>query len=430
MQSPRTLAQTTFRSLRVRNYKLFFFGQGTSLIGTWMQTIALGWLVLDLSDDSGFAVGFVLALQFLPSLLLGPYGGVLADRFDKRRMLFITQIVMASVALVLGVVVVADVVQLWMVYALVLVFGAAQSIDNPTRLSFVSEMVGEDDLSNAVGLNSTVFQFARIIGPSIAGVMIVVIGTGPCFLLNAVSYLAFISALWLMRTDELHRHEPVAPEKGQIRAGVRYIWHTPELRLLLSLTLVVGTLAINFPVVLPLIAKITFDGNADTYSLFTVAMGVTALFGGLFLAHRAEATERVLFAAGLVFGSAILAASFAPTLALFVVALMIVGGGQIIFMATTNTLVQLRADGSMRGRVLAVYLLAVLGSTPIGGPLVGWISQELGPRYGLGIGGVATLGATLVFGGALLRVRKASGPRERDLQADFAPAESTPVVAG
>jgi MFS family permease len=422
MQSPRTLATTTFRSLHVRNYRLFFAGQSTSLIGTWMQTIALSWLVLELSDNSGFAVGLVLALQYLPSLLLSPYGGVVADRFDKRRVLFATQIVMAATALVLGAVVVADVVAMWQVYLVVLVFGCAQAIDNPTRLAFVSEMVGEDDLSNAVGLNSTMFQLARIVGPAIAGVLILVIGTGPCFLVNAVSYFALIAALLLMRPDELHRHEPVPAAKGQIREGMRYIWHTPALRLQISLTFVVGTLAINYPVVLPLIAKITFHGNADTYSLLTIA--------GLFLAHRAAATERLLFASGIVFGSAILAASLAPSLAVFVVLIASVGAGQILFMSTTNTLTQLRADARMRGRVMSVHAMAVLGSTPIGGPLVGWISQQYGPRYGLAIGGVATLAGTIVLGGQLVRLRTRTDLEQREREADFAPVESpAPAIA-
>ena len=288
----------------------------------------------------------------------------------------------------LAAVVISDVVELWMVYALVLVFGSAQALDNPTRLAFVSEMVGPDDLSNAVGLNSTLFQLARIVGPAVAGVLIVLVGTGPCFLVNAVSYVAVIAALLMMDTAALHRSAPVAKEKGQIREGLRYVWRTPELRSLLLLTLIVGTLAINFPVVLPLIAKLTFNGDAGTYSVFTVAMGVPALVGGLVIAHRANPNERLLFGAGVFFGSAILVAACAPSLALFVVAIAAVGAGQIFFMATCNSMTQLRAEPHMRGRVMSVYVMAVLGSTPIGGPLVGWISQELGPRYGLAIGGV------------------------------------------
>ncbi len=422
MASARAVASTTFRSLRARNFKLFFFGQGASLIGTWMQTIALGWLVLDLSDDSGFAVGFVIALQFLPTLLLGVWGGVIADRFDKRTVMVITQSTMAVIAAVLGLLVVTDLVQLWMVYALVVGFGLAQSVDNPTRLAFVSEMVGPDDLSNAEGLNSTLFQLARIVGPAIAGVLIVTIDTGPCFLVNAVSYLAVIAALLAMDTRELHRGAPVARDKGQIRDGLRYVWRTPELRSLLLLTLIVGTLAINFPVVLPLIAKITFGGDADTYSVMTIAMGVPALIGGLVIAHRANPNERLLFGAGLFFGAAITVAALAPTLAMFVVFIAAVGAGQIAFMATCNTMAQLRAEPHMRGRVMAVYVMAVLGSTPIGGPLVGWISEEFGPRYGLAIGGVATFVGTLVLGGMMLRARRATAITEREHQSELAPA--------
>ena len=422
MASARALASTTFRSLRTRNYKLFFFGQGASLIGTWMQTIALGWLVLDLSDNSGFAVGFVLALQFLPTLLFGVWGGVIADRFDKRTVLVITQSVMAATAAVLGLLVVTDVITLWMVYALVLVFGTAQSVDNPARLSFVSEMVGPDDISNAVGLNSTLFQVARIVGPAVAGVLIVTVDTGPCFLINAVSYVAVIIALMAMDTRELHRGAPVSKEKGQIREGLRYVWRTAELRSLLLLTLIVGTLAINFPVVLPLIAKVTFDGNADTYSILTIAMGIPALFGGLIIAHRSNPNERLLFASGLFFGAAITVAALAPSLAAFVVLIALVGAGQIVFMSTCNTMAQLRAAPQMRGRVMAVYVMAVLGSTPIGGPLIGWISQEFGPRYGLAIGGIATFFGTLVLGGMMLRARRETDAAERERQAELAPA--------
>jgi MFS family permease len=422
MASARALASTTFRSLRTRNYKLFFFGQGASLIGTWMQTIALGWLVLDLSDNSGFAVGFVIALQFVPTLLLGAWGGVIADRFDKRTIMVITQTAMALIAAVLGLIVVAGVVELWMVYALVVGFGIAQSVDNPTRLAFVSEMVGTDDLSNAVGLNSTLFQMARIVGPAVAGVLIVTIDTGPCFLLNAVSYVAVIAALMAMDTRELHRGAPVAKEKGQIREGLRYVWAKPELRSLLLLTLIVGTLAINFPVVLPLIAKVTFGGNADTYSLITIAMGVPALVGGLVIAHRSNPNERLLFGSGLFFGAAITIAALAPSLAVFVLLIAAVGAGQIAFMSTCNTMAQLRAEPHMRGRVMAVYVMAVLGSTPIGGPLVGWISQEFGPRYGLAIGGIATFCGTLVLGGMMLRARRATDDAEREHQSELAPA--------
>jgi MFS family permease len=422
MLSAKSLASTTFRSLRTRNYKLYFMGQSVSLIGTWAQTIAIGWLVLDLSDNSGFAVGFVLALQFLPVLLLGAWAGVLADRTDKQKLLVITQAVQAAVALALGLVVITGVVQLWMVYALVVCFGVAQALDNPTRMAFVSEMVGTNDLANAVGLNSTMFQLARILGPAVAGVLIVLIGTGPCFLLNAVSYAGVIVALLAMDRRALHRGAPIVRAKGQIREGLRYMWRNPELRSLLCLTAVVGTLAINFPVVLPLLAKITFHGNADTYSLMTIAMGVPALVGGLVVAHRANASELVLFASGLCFGAAILVSALAPSLALFVLFIAVVGGVQIIFISTCNTMVQMRADPQLRGRVISVYVMTVQGSTPIGGPLIGWISQEFGPRYGLAVGGIATIVGTLVFAGIMLRARKATDADTRDRQTGLAAA--------
>lgn len=422
MASPRAIASTTFRSLRTRNYRLYFVGQGVSLIGTWMQTIALGWLVLDLSDNSGFAVGAAIALQFLPTLFLATWGGVVADRLDKRKLLIVTQTSMGAVAAVLGITVVAGVAELWLVYALIVLFGTAQAFDNPARLAFVSELVAEDDVPNAVGLNSTTFQLARVVGPALAGVVILVLGAGPCFLVNAVSFVAPIAALLMMDARALHRGEPVAREKGQIREGLRYVWHTPELRLLLGLTLVVGVFAINFPVVLPLIAKVTFDGNAGTYSVMTIAMGMLALIGGLFVAHRAEPNERFLYVAGLGFGSAIVVASLAPSLATFVFFIAFVGGFQIIFMASCNTLVQLRSNPQMRGRVLAVYLTAVLGSTPVGGPLIGWVSQQFGPRYGLGIGGVATVVATLVLCTMMTRARGATDDTEREAQTELAAA--------
>jgi MFS family permease len=406
MATARALTSTTFRSLRTRNFRLFFVGQGVSLCGTWMQTIALGWLVLHLSDNSGIAIGAVIALQFVPTLLFGAWGGVLADRFDKRILLVITAVIMTVVAATLGALTLSGVIELWMVFAIVLVAGCAQAVDNPTRLSFVSEMTGPEALPNAVGLNSALFQIARIVGPAFAGVLIVAVGTGWCFVLNAVSFLAVIAALLAMDPSELHRSARVARGKGQIREGLRYIRNTSELRSILLITAVVGTLAINYPVVLPLIAKLTFHGNAETYSWMTVSMGVGALVGALVIAHRQRPTGRLVFLAGLGFGSAIVIASLAPTLALFVFLVAFVGAGQITFLATCQSTVQLEAEPSMRGRVMAVYAITILGSTPIGGPLVGWISQEWGARYGLAVGGIATLAVTLAFARILLRAPK------------------------
>ncbi len=422
MASARGIASTTFRSLRTRNYRLFFVGQGISLCGTWMQTIALGWLVLNLSHNSGIAIGAVIALQFVPTLFLGAWAGVLADRFDKRVLLVLTAITMTVTAGTLAVLTLTGLVALWMVFAIVLVQGLAQAVDNPARLSFVSEMTGPADLPNAIGLNSALFQVARIIGPAFAGVIIVLVGTGWCFALNALSYVAVIGALMAMDVAVLHRNPPVPRAKGQVREGLRYIRETPELRSILLMTLVVGTLAINFPVVLPLIAKVTFDGNAATYSWMTVSMGVGALVGALAVAHKSDPTARVVVVSGIVFGTALCIAAFAPTIALFVFLVAFVGAGQITFLATCQSTVQLESEPSKRGRVMAVYTITILGTTPIGAPLVGWISEQFGPRYGLAIGGVATLAVTLFFARTLLRAPRRASEDE--------PASVDPAITG
>ncbi len=370
----------TFISLRVRNFRLFFFGQMVSQCGTWMQTIALGWLVLHLSHNNGFAIGLLIALQFTPTLLFGVWGGLIADRFDKRTVLLCTQVAMATVAALLAVLDISGLVELWMIYVIVFLFGFALAFDNPARISFVSELVPPAELPNAIGLSSAIFQVARILGPAVGGVLIVAVGTGVCFAVNAVSFVFIIGALVMMRTSELHRGAPLAREKGQVRDGLRYVWRTPELRSMLLLTLVVGTFAINSPVVLPLLAKITFGGDAAVYSWMTIAMGAGALVGALLVANRAQARGNLLFVTGMAFGIAICVASLAPTLGIFIALLTLVGAGQISFLATCNSLLQLTSDPVMRGRVMAVYTIALLGSTPIGGPIVGWVSQQFGPR--------------------------------------------------
>ena len=396
----------TFQSMHVRNFRLFFIGQLISQCGTWMQTIALGWLVVELSDNSGVAVGFAIALQFIPTLLFGVWGGLIADRFDKRTVLLCTQVAMAAVAVLLAVVDLSNVVELWMLYVIVFVFGLALAVDNPTRQSFVSELVPAHELPNAIGLSSAIFQFARILGPALAGVLIVVVGTGVCFVFNAVSFVFIIGALLMMRTSELHRDAPLRREKGQVRDGLRYVWQTPELRSTLLLTLIVGTFAINSPVVLPLLARITFGGEADVYSWMTISMGAGALVGALLVANRAQAGGNLLFLTGMSFGVAICVAAVAPTLGIFIGLLLLVGAGQIAFLATCNSLIQLRSDPVMRGRVMAVYTITLLGSTPIGGPTVGWISERFGPRWGLAVGGIATIIGVVVFGTAFVRARR------------------------
>ena len=385
--------EATFRSLRVRNYRLFFLGQIVSVSGTWMQIVALGWLVLDLSDGSALAVGVVTALQQVPMLLLGAWGGVIADRFSKRRILVVTQAVSAGTSLALGVLAITGHATLVNVGALALLTGCATVVDLPTRQVFLSELVDTDDLINAVGLNSAVFNGARIVGPAGAGVLLLTVGAGWCFVLNGVSFLAVIVALLAMRPDELRRSPLVARAKGQVRAGLVYIVRTPELRANLVLMTVVGTLSINFPVVLPLLAKETFGGDAGTYSLFTVAMGLGALVGALQAAGRRAVNERLLVRAAIGFGVMSCVAAVAPNLGGLLPILVVMGAVNITLFATSNTLLQLRSDPAMRGRVLAVRGVTVLGTTPIGAPATGWICDTFGPRWGLAVGGFAGLAA-------------------------------------
>ncbi|HEY3673737.1 MAG TPA: MFS transporter [Acidimicrobiia bacterium] len=396
----------TFQSMHVRNFRLFFTGQLISQGGTWMQTIALNWLVLHLSHNNGFLVGLAIALQFLPTLLFGVWGGAIADRFDKRKVLLCTQVAMMVVATVLTLVDVSGVVQLWMLYVLVFVYGLALAVDNPTRQSFVSELVPAADLPNAIGLSSAIFQLARVLGPALAGVLILAGGTGICFALNAVSFSFVIVALLMMRPAELHRSKPLGREKGQLTEGLRYIWQTAELRWILLLMLVVGTFAINSPVVLPLLAKVTFHSGPEVYSWMSIAMGAGAIFGALFAANRFDTHGRVLVTTGMAFGVGICVASLAPSLELFIALLVVVGAGQIAFLSVTNSSLQLLSDPTMRGRVMAVYTITLLGTTPIGGPLVGWISDEFGPRWGFAVGGIATILGVLVFGTAFVRARR------------------------
>jgi MFS family permease len=419
-----------FRSLHTRNYRLYISGQILSQIGTWMQTIALGWLVLHLSHNSGFAVGLAIALQFLPTLLLGVWAGLLADRFDKRTVLICTQAAMAVGAIALAVLDLSGAASLAPIYLIIVVTGIAQAIDNPARQSFLPEMVTPPELPNAVGLNSAVFQLARIVGPAVAGVLIVAVGTGMCFAINAVSFVPVIGALLLIRPAELYRSAKVERAKGQVRDGLRYVWRTPELRSALLLTAIVGTFAMNFPVVLPLLAKVTFSGTAETYSWMTIAMGLGALVGALVIASRATARGDVLLMCGLGFGTAVCLAAMAPTVGWFVAISVLVGAGQVAFLATCNSLVQLRSDPAMRGRVMAVYMITVLGSTPIGGPLVGWISQQYGPRWGLAVGGIATLLGVAYFGTAFVRARRTAGD-EPDQELALGPdGEAIAATAG
>jgi MFS family permease len=380
----------TFRSLRVRNYRVYFISQLISVSGTWMQSIAQAWLVLRLTGN-GVDLGIVTGLQFLPMLLFGPFGGLVADRFDKRHLLFATQAGGGLLALTLGILDATHIVQLWHVYVLAAGLGVVNLFDNPARQTFVMEMVGRDDLPNAVSLNSVVMNASRVVGPAIGGLVIVLFSISVCFFVNAVSYVAVLVGLSLMRTADLHRTPPVAKARGQIRDGLRYVWRTPPLRNTLIAMAVIGIFAYNFTVTLALLAKTTFHGGAGTYSLLTSCMGVGAIIGGLLAAHRAKPTRRLLHTLALVFGALLVGVAFAPSLALAMVLIVFMGAASIGFIATANATLQLQAEPAMRGRVMSLYAMAFLGSTPIGAPLVGAIAEWSNPRISMAVGGAATV---------------------------------------
>ena len=388
----------TFRSLAVRNYRVYFTAQLISVSGTWMQTVAQAFLVLRLSPPgrSGLYLGLVTALQFLPMLLFGTWGGLLADRIDKRRLLYATQTTAGILALTLGLLTAFGAVHLFEVFLLACGLGFVNLVDNPARQTFVLEMVGRDDLPNAVSLNSVVMNSARVIGPAIGGALIALVGLAECFEVNAASYLAVIIGLTLMRRRDLFPSTTVARGKGQLREGLRYVWRTPGLRQPLLLVAVVGTLAYNFQVVLALFARFTFHGGAGVYSALTSLMGGGAVVGGLLIATRNRPNIHRLTAIGATFGLLILAVAAAPDLETALVLIFPMGAASIAFIATANATLQLRADPSMRGRVMALYAIAFLGTTPIGSPLVGWISQVSSPRVALAVGGVATVTASVV----------------------------------
>jgi len=402
-------ARRIFSSLRVPNYRLYFAGQAISLSGTWMQSVAQVWLVLDLTG-SGTAIGLVLALQFLPILLLGPLGGVVADRIDKRRLLIGTQVAAALLATSLGLLVLFELVRLWMVYALACGLGFVNLVDNPTRQAFVGEMVGPDDLTNAVSLNSVLVNLARVAGPAGAGALIITVGVAPCFLINAASYLAAIAALSFMRTGQLRRTPPQPRRRGQLGAGFRYVRRTPALLIPLLMMAVVGTLAYEFQVSLPLLARFTFGGDAGTYGAMTALMGGGAVVGGLLTAAAGRRAPTALASMALLFGAVQATAALAPTRGLALAAMVPLGASSIAFLALGNATLQLASAPEMRGRVMALWAVAFLGSTPVGGPLIGWIGGQ-DPRWGLGVGGVATLLCGLLAFRPLARLSNAgSGP--------------------
>jgi MFS family permease len=395
-----------FRSLRVRNYRLYAGGQLVSLTGTWMQRVAQDWLVLELTN-SGTALGIVTALQFLPSLLFGLWGGLLADRYDKRKLLLATQTGLALVALILGVLDVTGIVQYWQVLVLALALGLVSAIDSPVRQSFVVEMVGPDDLTNAVGLNSTIFNSARILGPAVAGVMITAIGTGWAFVANGISSIAVLTGLALMRPAELRPSPAIDRIRGQLRAGLHYVRQRQDLLLTMVLVFVVGTFGLNFQITTALLAKQVFHRSATGYGLLSTALAVGACVGAV-LATRRRTRPSLLFLllAAMAFGLLEILAGSMPGFGATALMLVLVGLAMLTFTTAANSSVQLGVEATMRGRVMALYLMCFLGGTPIGAPIVGWVANTVGPRWGMIGGGLVCM--AMAVGMALYLVRRRS----------------------
>ncbi len=380
----------TFRSLQTRNYRLFFFGQLVSVSGSWMQWVAQGWLVLRLGGG-GLELGLATGLQFFPTFLAGMWGGLVADRFDRRRILVLTQVLAAGVAFTLGALTATDAVRLWMVYLMAFLAGCVLALEVPARQAFVSELVEPEHVANAIALNSANFNAGRILGPAVAAALIAGAGIAWAFLLNGVSYLFVVGALAAMDPDALHLESRQPRARGQLREGLRYVWHTPALRDTILLVGIVATFAFNFTVVLPLLAQRTFHGGAGAYGLLTSIMATGSMLGGLFAASRSAPTRGRIVKNALGLGISMLAAAIAPNLWVEAVLLVPVGGFGIALFATANSFVQGRTPGFMRGRVMALYSLVFLGGNAIGGPVAGWVCEAFGPRAGLVMGGVAGL---------------------------------------
>ena len=409
MTAARRIGAETFASLSLPNYRRYIAGQSISLVGTWMQMTAMSWLVLSLTH-SATDLGIVVALQTLPVLLLAPYGGVIADRVDKRRLMICLQVAMGVQALILGLLTVTHVVRVWEIAALAALLGFNNAFENPARQSFMLELVGAEHLRNAVSLNSTMVNLARVVGPAIGGILIAVLGTGVCFLFNAASFVAVVTSLTRLDTVLLNPTPPMRRGKGQLREGFSYVRHTPELLIPLVMMGLVGCLTYEFQVSLPYMASRGLHAGSSGYGFMTAAMGIGAVIGGLALATRGQTGTRVLVIAAVAYGMAMVLATVAPDLAVELVAMALVGGAAVCFMSAGNATLQLRADPAMRGRVMSLWFVAFQGSTPIGGPIVGAVMAAAGPRAGLGLGAITCF---VVAAGGGLAVRALTAARVR-----------------
>ncbi len=380
----------TFRSLAVRNYRLYFIGQGISISGTWMQSVAQGLLVLELTG-SGTQLGLVTALRSIPVLAFGAMGGVIADRYPKRKILYASQSVAGLLGLTLGILVATGEVRMWMVGILAVMLGFVSVVDNPTRQSLILELVGPDQIRNAVSLNSTEVNLARVIGPTLAGILVSTVGLSACFIVDGLSYFAVIIMLMRMREEEMFLGQTVARARGQLREGFAYAWANLPVRKTLIMMAIIGTFTYEFNVILPIFAEFTFESGPSAYAAMTAAMGLGAVVGGLSVAGRVRTSQWSIVISAALFGCSVLATALAPTLYVAIASLLVVGYFSISFTTMGNSTIQLATDPKMRGRVMALWTVSVLGTTPIGGPIIGAIGEHIGARWGLLVGGVAAL---------------------------------------
>jgi MFS family permease len=425
----------TFRSLSNRNYRLYASGAVVSNVGTWMQRVAQDWLVLQLTHNNGTALGVTTGLQFLPILLLSPYAGLVADRFRKRRLLQVTQTMLAVPALVLGVLAVTGVAQTWMVYLLAFVFGIGSAFDAPARQAFVSEIVGQDEITNAVGLNSASFNLARMIGPALAGLLIAALGsgvpaTGVVIMVNAVSYGAVILSLQKMRERDLHPSRQVERAKGMIRDGVRYTIARPDLMLILTIVFFAGTFGLNFQITSALMATEVFHKGAGEYGILGTTLAIGSLAGALLAARRVRVRHRLVILAAVSFGVAEVLGGLMPSYLAFAAWTPVIGIASLTMITSANATFQTSLAPEMRGRGMALYMMIFMGGTPIGAPIVGWVGQTFGARWTLIGGGLATLAGTVLAVVVFSRAQGLIGHRHATPAPEDGDPADRPVLDG